>query len=150
VHRACQDPEITRWMPLIPRPYTRQDALAFVSGELDSGPHQFAVELDGSLVGSIGLIVDRHGTGEIGYWCAAEARGRGVATRALRRICVYAFEHLGMGRVELAVDPDNAPSRRVAEKAGFVQEGVLRSHLLHPDGRRRDSVLYSRLPSDPA
>jgi RimJ/RimL family protein N-acetyltransferase len=48
------------------------------------------------------------------------------------------------------VDPDNTASLRVAEKAGFVREGVLRSHLLHPDGRRRDSVMYSRLPGDPA
>jgi RimJ/RimL family protein N-acetyltransferase len=91
VYRACQDPEITHWMPVIPRPYTREDALAFVGGELGLGPHQFAVEVSGSLVGSIGLRVDHRENGEIGYWCAAEARGRGVATRALRLLCGHAF-----------------------------------------------------------
>jgi RimJ/RimL family protein N-acetyltransferase len=50
--------------------------------------------------------------------------------------------------MELITDPDNAASQRVAEKAGFTREGVLRSHLLHPDGRRRDSVMFSLLPGE--
>jgi RimJ/RimL family protein N-acetyltransferase len=151
VYRLCQDPEIPRWIPVIPRPYTREDARAFVSGELlEPGGHHFAVEQDGELVASIGLRVDHRGNGEIGYWCAAEARGRGVVTRCVRRLCRYAFEELELGRLEVVVDPENIASRRVAEKAGFVEEGVLRSHLSHPDGRRRDSVMYSLLPSDPA
>jgi RimJ/RimL family protein N-acetyltransferase len=137
-------------MPLIPRPYTREDALAFVSGHLDLGPRQFALELDGSVVGSIGVRFDQRENGEIGYWCSAEARGRGVATRALRLLARYALDELGVGRLELMIDPDNVASRRVAEKAGFVEEGVLRSHMSHPDGRRRDSVMYSLLSSDPA
>jgi len=150
VYRACQDPEIARWMPLIPWPYTREDARAFVSGELGLGPHGFAVDLAGEVVGSIGLRVDHRGNGEIGYWCAAESRGRGVATRAVRVVCRYAFEELGIGRLEIVVDPDNIASRRVADKAGFREEGILRSHLTQRDGARRDSVLYSLLPADPA
>ncbi len=53
-----------------------------------------------------------------------------------------------MQRLELIADPDNTASQRVAEKAGFRREGVLRSHLLHPDGRRRDSVMFSLLPGE--
>ena len=51
-------------------------------------------------------------------------------------------------RLELITDPDNRGSQRVAEKVGFQREGVLRSHLLHPDGRRRDSVMFSLLPGE--
>ena len=86
--------------------------------------------------------------GHVGYWCAPEARGRGVATRALRLLCRHALDDLRLDRLELVTDPDNRASQRVAEKVGFRREGVLRSHLLHPDGRRRDSVMFSLLPGE--
>lgn len=148
VRDACQDPDIQYWMPLIPRPYTLEDARAFVAGELGLGRHQYAIEEDGRVVGSIGMRVNENRTGHVGYWCVREARGRGVVTRALTRLCRYAFDDLGLGRLELIADPDNAASQRVAEKVGFTREGVLRSHLLHPDGRRRDSVMFSLLPGE--
>jgi RimJ/RimL family protein N-acetyltransferase len=71
-------------------------------------------------------------------------------TRALRLLCRYAFEELALERLELFTDPDNPASQRVAGKVGFQREGILRSHLPHPDGRRRDSVMFSLLPDDPA
>ena len=148
VYVACQDAEILRWMPAIPRPYTRADARAFVTGRLDLGPHQFAITEDDHPVGSIGIQVNEPRIGHIGYWCAREARGRGVTTRALRLIAKYALEELKLERLELITDPDNRASQRVAEKVGFRREGVLRSHLLHPDGRRRDSIIFSLLPGE--
>ena len=149
VYEACQDPEILHWAPVIPRPYTEEDALAFVTGKLDLGPHQYAIEEDGRPVGSICVRVNEQTrTGHIGYWCAREARGRGLMTRALRLLCGYAFEDLALERLELFTDPDNLASQRVAGKVGFRREGVLRSHLLHPDGRRRDSVMFSLLPGE--
>jgi RimJ/RimL family protein N-acetyltransferase len=147
IHAACQDPEILRWLPAIPRPYTLAHARAYVAG--GDGPYTFAIEDGGRVVGSIALRVDEaNAIGNLGYWCAPGARGQGVVTRALRRLCRYGFEELGLGRLELVADPDNAASQRVAEKAGFRREGVLRSHLLHPDGRRRDSVMFSLLPGE--
>jgi RimJ/RimL family protein N-acetyltransferase len=150
VYEACQDPEILRWLPVIPRPYTLEHARAFVAGEIgDLGPHQYAIVEDGRLVGSIGMRVNAvNQVGHIGYWCAREARGRGIVPRALRLLCRYGFEELGLGRMELITDPDNTASQRVADKVGFTREGVLRSHLLHPDGRRRDSVMFSLLPGE--
>jgi RimJ/RimL family protein N-acetyltransferase len=151
VYLACQDPAIQYWMPVIPRPYTRQDARAFVTGEARvDGGYNFAVEDDGAgVVGSVGIVVDSAAAiGHAGYWCAPAARGRGIVPCALRLLCRHAVEELGVERVELVVDPDNASSLRVAEKAGFTREGVLRSHLPYPDGRRRDSVIFSLLPGE--
>jgi RimJ/RimL family protein N-acetyltransferase len=79
---------------------------------------------------------------------AATARGRGVCTRALRLLSRHALDDLGLQRLQLVADPDNVASQRVAEKAGFRREGVLRAHLRHPDGRIRDSVMFSLLPGD--
>jgi RimJ/RimL family protein N-acetyltransferase len=146
ITRGCRDPEILRWIPVIPRPYTEADARSFVTAE-DLG-HQFAIVEQGGLVGSIGMRVNQFGTGHIGYWCVKEARGRGLTPRALRLVARFGLEELGLGRLELITDPDNVASQRVAEKVGFTREAVLRSHLLHPDGRRRDSVMFSLLPGE--
>jgi RimJ/RimL family protein N-acetyltransferase len=146
---ACNDSEIRHWIPIIPRPYTEEDARAFVRGEVTGDQHQFAIAENGRVVGSIGLSVNQTSrNGHIGYWCAAAARGRGVTTRALRLLSRYALDELKLERLELITDPDNRASQRVAEKVGFRREGVLRSHLLHPDGRRRDSVMFSLLPGE--
>jgi RimJ/RimL family protein N-acetyltransferase len=146
---ACNDAEIHHWIPAVPSPYTEEDARAFVQGEVPGiGTQQFAITQEGQVVGSIGIGVNNSRTGHIGYWCAREARGKGVTTRALRLLCTHAIENLRLERLELITDPDNRASQRVAEKVGFRREGVLRSHLTHPDGRRRDSVMFSLLPGE--
>lgn len=146
---ACNDAEIVRWIPIIPSPYTEADALAFVRGEVLPDQSKFAISIAGEVVGSIGMSLNSHAyRGHIGYWVAAPARGQGVCTRALRLLSSWAFEELGLQRLELITDPDNRASQRVAEKVGFQREGLLRAHLRHPDGRIRDSVLYSLLPGE--
>jgi RimJ/RimL family protein N-acetyltransferase len=86
-------------------------------------------------------------TAELGYVVAAEARGRGVATDALRLLTEWAFSELGMQRLELLIAVANEGSKRVAARCGYVREGVLRSH--HFKGELRgDTEIWSRLPSD--
>jgi aminoglycoside 6'-N-acetyltransferase len=60
----------------------------------------------------------------------------------------WGLDELGLQRLELITDPDNVPSQRCAENVGFQREGVLRAHLRHPDGRIRDSVMFSLLPGE--
>jgi RimJ/RimL family protein N-acetyltransferase len=111
--------------------------------------HSFAITVDESVVGAIGMGVNSHGyRGAIGYWIAAPARGRGICTRALRRLSRWGLDDLELKRLELITDPNNVASQRVAEKVGFTREGVLRSHLMHGDGRLRDSVMFSLLPGE--
>jgi RimJ/RimL family protein N-acetyltransferase len=69
-------------------------------------------------------------------------------TRALRLVSAHAFEQ-GAARVQLRADPENVASCRVAEKAGFTREGVLRSAHWNPRlGRRQDWAMFSLLPSE--
>ena len=84
---------------------------------------------------------------EAGYIVASEARGRGVATRALRILAAWAFDELGLERLELRVDTANAASARVAERAGFTREGVLRSMYVK-EGVRADEAVYSLIRRD--
>jgi RimJ/RimL family protein N-acetyltransferase len=153
VFAACQDPAISRWIPWVPSPYTRGDAEAYLQGCIDSGDerHPFAIDdvRTGQLLGAIEMRLDgQRVRGHVGYWVAAPARGRGTGTRALRLLAIWGHETLELQRLELITDPENVASQRVAEKVGFVREGVLRSHLRHPDGRVRDSVMFSLLPGE--
>lgn len=130
-------------------PYTEEDAREFIRGEFRPDHQALAVEVDGRVVGGIGMGVNPNDyRATVGYWVAAEARGRGVCTRALRLLSRHALEELELQRVDLVTDPDNVASQRVAEKVGFRREGVLRAHLRHPGGRIRDSVMFSLLPGE--
>jgi ribosomal-protein-alanine N-acetyltransferase len=84
---------------------------------------------------------------EAGYMLAPAARGRGLALRGLRRLTDWAFAELDLVRIELVIDTANAASLRIAERAGYTREGVLRSVHVKQD-LRADVSIWSRLASD--
>jgi RimJ/RimL family protein N-acetyltransferase len=90
-------------------------------------------------------LADRQG--EIGYMLAPAARGRGAALGAVELLTRWGFDELGLERVELRIDAENEASQRLAERAGYTLEGVLRS-LAFKEGRRTDTGVWSRLPTD--
>jgi ribosomal-protein-alanine N-acetyltransferase len=151
---AVQDPEIPRWTR-VPSPYGQEDARLFrrmTTSGLQAGTDLAALIVsadDDELLGAVGIhgIDPESGRCSAGYWVTASARGRGVASRALRLLCAYAFDELGVQRVELWIDPDNKPSLGVAESVGFTREGLLRS-FMPIRGVRRDMLMYSLLPGE--
>lgn len=154
---ACQDPAIPRFTT-VPSPYGVAEGTAFVDladQEWSEGTGAPFVIVEGEtdqLLGSMGLmrLADGSATCAIGYWIAAPARGRGVATRAGRLLTAAALAG-GAQRVELKAMTDNSGSRLVAERVGFTLEGVLRSVMDHGcSANRIDLALYSMLPSDQA
>ena len=154
VHAACQSPDIARWISAVSVPYTREDAAAWVTGEApgmrrDGTGLTVAIEADGRFVGSGGVHrIGQHPLGpEVGYWIAPEARGHGYAAEAAHALAEWAIG-LGAPRVYLVADVLNPGSQAVARRAGFRQEGVLRSYLHYRDGSRGDAALFARLPGD--
>jgi RimJ/RimL family protein N-acetyltransferase len=154
---ACRDDEIASWLDQVPQPYGQADARAYVAmtrrGWKESTHAAFAVTdaSTGDVIGSIGVhwLDPEQRVAEVGYWVAHEARGRGVATRATRLAARWAIGQCGMKRVQLRADTQNAASQRVAERAGFQREGVLRSSRFNPrQGRRVDFAIYSLLPGE--
>jgi RimJ/RimL family protein N-acetyltransferase len=97
-------------------------------------------------LGSIGLYrIDQHNRrAEVGFWLLPSARGRGLATRAVRLVTGWALESLGFHRVEITTAPDNAATRRLAAGLGFVEEGVMTERNLER-GRRVDVVMLAML-----
>jgi RimJ/RimL family protein N-acetyltransferase len=137
--RGLTDPAAARWNPS-PAPATENDARRFLT-RLRQRAGQgstvaWAIEEDGAVAGSIGLrgvnLVDRWVNAS--YWVLPEARGRGVATRALTTATTYAFERLDLHRVQLQHALANTASCRVAERAGFALEATLRESCLLAEG----------------
>jgi RimJ/RimL family protein N-acetyltransferase len=141
---ALQDPDIPRFTR-IPSPYTEAHAREFLARGM-ANETSFAIvgARGGDLLGGIGLRDAGEARGEVGYWVRSEARGRGVAPRALRLIAGWAFETLGLARLQLLTRPDNRASQRAAESADFRREGVLRSYMDFGD-RRHDGVMFGLL-----
>lgn len=93
----------------------------------------------------------------VGYWDAFELgyqlhgdrfAGRGLVTEGVQLLTDYLFGAKKEHRLQLVIVPENAASRRVADKCGFVLEGTARGAFFH-DGRNQDVLLYSLLRSDP-
>lgn len=149
---ACQDDEIQRWTT-VPSPYQRKDADWFVAscGERWSAHNPTFACVDaasGELLGSFDLQECAAEEGPLtGFWVAPDARGRGIAVTAVQRLARWAFDDLALPRVRWAAYVGNTPSRRVAERAGFVMEGTARLGL-EQRGQRRDAWTASMLPED--
>jgi RimJ/RimL family protein N-acetyltransferase len=106
----------------------------------------------GTVLGHIGLhqIELRMRHAGIGYWLLPEARGRGIATRAVELCTRWGFEKLGLHRINLAHALSNDASCRVAERCGYLYEGVLRGYLPAKGGGYHDMHAHARLATDRA
>ncbi len=100
-------------------------------------------------VGHIGLWLSelRHGRASAGYSVAPSARRRGIAAAALIALTRFAWTIPGLHRIELHIEPWNMASIRTAERAGYLREGLLRSHQ-EIGGERRDMLLYAATRRD--
>lgn len=148
------DPEVRRFTRIAeppPEGFARDWIEAYEAGRRDGSREGFAaLDGEGRFVG-LGLApeIDREGRElELGYIVAAHARGRGLGTEILRLLTSWAFEDVEAQRAYLIIDVENPASARVAERCGYVLEGVMRSiHV--KQGQRADAGLWSRLPGDP-
>jgi RimJ/RimL family protein N-acetyltransferase len=151
---SVQDPEIPRWTT-VPSRYGPEDARQFhrtAAAGMEAGtdlPVLIVDAEDDRVLGAVGVhgIDPATGRCHAGYWVAAGARGRGIASRGLGLLCRYAFDEVEVKRIELWIDPQNVASVRVAEKLGFRREGLLRS-FMPIAGERRDMLMYSLLPGE--
>lgn len=106
---------------------------------------------DDALTGGITLSNVRRGVaqmGSVGYWCGHSFARRGYTLAGVRALTTFAFRTLGLHRLEAACLPQNAPSRRLLAKAGFVEEGEAKAYL-KINGVWRDHVLFGMISSLP-
>lgn len=153
VAAAGTDPLLARWNA---GPTTLEEARAWCLHRADwsDGTHASWVvreAVGGRLLGSVSLFsVDAQASAaQVGYWVVPEARGRGVAPTALAAATRFAYGVVGVERVELFHAVENTASCRVAEKVGFLREGVHRRSHRYGDGMIHDEHCHARLAGDP-
>jgi RimJ/RimL family protein N-acetyltransferase len=142
ITEACNVPDIAQFIVGTPPPrrWVSATAVEFVIADAAQPEPLGLVSL---------RIAERNpGLAAVGYWLRPEARGRGAATVAVQLIARWAFNELGVKRLELTTAPETVASQRVAERAGFTREGVLRGLVATKNNGRQDTVMFSLLPAD--
>ena len=141
---------LRRWLPWVDDTRSAKDTAAFIRRGREqlrrNDGFQAGIWYRGELVGAVGYHywnwVNRET--EIGYWLARPFEGKGIMTRACRALVDHAFRDLDLNRVEIRVAAGNTRSRAVAERLGFLQEGVLRDAEYSSAGLV-DQVVYGML-----
>ena len=135
--RAYADPDIRCWHA---RSMSLREAQAWIDYESNRWGQErggsWAVTREGCLLGRVGIggLSLEEARAGVTYWVLPEARGQGVATLALGAIADWAFDEVGLHRLELDHSTKNTASCRVALRAGFASEGIMRARALHLDG----------------
>jgi [ribosomal protein S5]-alanine N-acetyltransferase len=110
----------------------------------------FALFVDGRLAGQVtvdNVVRGALRSGHLGYWVDSAVAGRGIASLAVALVCDHAFGPVGLHRLQADIRPENRPSRRLVERLGFRQEGLLRSYL-DINGGWRDHLGYALLAEE--
>ena len=145
----AQDPEWSRYLRLLPRPYKREHAEQFVARQLllDRITHPaWAITLERRVIGGVNLRVDLdRRAAEMGYSVARGHWNKGICTEAARSVIDAAFSsYQDLNRVYARADVDNVGSQRVMEKVGMTKEGVLRMNRVER-GEAVDDAVFAIL-----
>ena len=148
----ARDPEWAEFLlNAVPQPYTRRNAEEFIAGKMRASPEQeptWAIALDGTVVGAIGLSVDaRRDTGELHYGLGRSYWGRGIMPEAVAAVVDWGFRERSLAKISAHADLRNRRSWRVMEKLGMTREGVRLSQGkdVRPGYPRTDDVYYGLL-----
>jgi len=127
----------------------RAHAQRFANWHAADTGHQFAVRLDGQIVGVVQLFDfdAAQGSCEMGVWLIPPAQGRGLATKACAHVLDWVFRVRGLARVQWTNNPANAASSAMARRLGMTREGLLRSNAVS-DGVRSDNEIWSILADE--
>jgi RimJ/RimL family protein N-acetyltransferase len=156
LHAAARESVATvgRWMPWCHEGYREEDSVAWVNRSrlawANGEEFSFAVfDRAGRYVGGAGInqIHPEHNWANLGYWVRESRQGEGLAVEATVAVARFAFESLGLTRVEIVAAEGNRPSRRVAEKAGATFEGLARNRLVI-GGVPVVAAVHSLVPGD--
>lgn len=153
IHASVQD--IGKWESWCTEHYLLEDSRKYL---IDSEQKRHrGVEFNfclfdrhsGQIVGSVSVnrINTDYKFANIGYWVRSDFTGKSLAALAAKAIARFAFEQLGLTRVEIVVMDGNQRSRRVAEKVGATPEGLHRNRLYY-HGQPKDAWVYSLIPGD--
>ncbi len=157
--RNLGDLDVTKWLLVVPYPYTEKDAFWYIKHckeklkEKPQTDYSYWIELKESceVIGGIGLarVKQDQGTGSVGYWLARSHHQKGYGSEALSALLDLSFKKLKLRRLEADVFASNPSSGKLLEKYGFKLEGMKRKAVVcKADGKIKDENIYGLLRSE--
>lgn len=150
--------KVSKWLALVPYPYTKKDAHEWINyckqnSKSKNRNYYFAIELksERKVIGGIGIdkINKFHGIGGGGFWINAKYHGQGYGTEALAAKLDFAFNKLGLRRLESGFFKGNKPSLNLQKKFGYKVEGLRRKGFkCKADGKLKDEYITALLKED--
>jgi len=147
--KSINNKKIIQNLATAPYPYTKKDAVWWINQNIygrNKDKLNLVIDLEGSLVGSIGITSLVLGyKGSLGFWLAEEYWGKGIMTEVTCVFTDYCFKEFKLIRIYGRVYDWNPGSAKVLEKNGFVKEGVLRKNVKNMFGRIGDEWIYGKI-----
>ncbi|MDY4789416.1 MAG: GNAT family N-acetyltransferase [Bacteroidales bacterium] len=143
-----------RWLPFVKGTKCVLDTESFIESVLNVNEEKlefvFVIRYCGEFAGLIGFRDTDCGNNktEIGYWLKEEFQRKGIITRAVYGLCNFAFEKMGMNRIQIRCGVGNIASKNIPKRLGFVLEGIEREGELLSSGIYTDLEVYSKLKSE--
>jgi len=143
-----------KWLPFVEFTKELSDTEKFVNAVVNAPEDRyemvFTIRKDNRFIGLIGFKdTDKlNRKTEIGYWLSEDYQKQGIVTKSVEKLCGYAFETLGMNRIQIKCAIGNLPSKRIPQKLGFKLEGIEREGELLAGNKFTDLEIYSKLKSD--
>lgn len=146
----CEREYLREWLPFVDATINEDDTKHFVASVLESDGIVYTIHQNDELVGLIGFnnLDTLNKKTEIGYWLREKYQGRGIITQSVLKLLDKAFNELGLNSVRINAAVDNLKSRRIPERLGFIQEGIVRDGELLVDNKFTDIVVYSILKKE--
>ncbi|QAS51972.1 GNAT family N-acetyltransferase [Halobacillus litoralis] len=141
------------WLPWINFTHSPDDTKKFIQASLqryaDNDGLTVCILYHGKIAGVVDFLEFDWGNKKtsVGYWMGADYKGKGLLTRSCRTLFDYAFQDMGLNRIEIRAAEENIKSRGIPERLGFVQEGVVRQAALLYD-EYTDHVVYGMLAEE--
>lgn len=142
--------EFSRWFGWIDFVNSPENEFAQIQSIADPTTCKYLLISGGDIIGNIGVVYQSRAnkTAELGYWLDAGVRGRGIMTRAVSAAQDLLFKTGDINRIQIRAAVENMPSRKVAQRLGYTEEGILRQAEVVRPGLIQDAVMYSKLKSE--
>ncbi len=142
--------EFSRWFGWIDHVKSAEDEFAQIQAIARPDSCHYLLQSGNKFIGNVGVVEKSAANkmAEIGYWLDVDARGRGVMTRAVSQMQRLLFDSDDVMRVQIRAAVENVRSCAVAQRLGYVKEGVLRQAQVVREGLVQDVVVYSKLKSE--
>jgi len=148
-HKQINDKEISKNISEIKYPVSRKIAESILKDLIEDNKKKnkevFVIEINKNIAGIIGLTkIEKKHKAEIYYWIGKEFRGKGIMSKALKKITLLGFKKYKLRRIYCTLLTTNKASSKLLEKCDFRKEGILKKNAL-VKGKYLDNFLYPRV-----